>query len=339
MRKSVLIFLALATLMLLVCGLSWGQCPGEPGDRGTCDTLYVEPYDATGLDVEVALRVTHDLPNPLIDSLSGMVMPLCFTSSNAAANATIDPSKNSCGASDLYPFPDPFLAKSVFRHLPDMATATEHNFMMDLSAAFTGLEWDTRILDVSHGNNAWLSMVATGTQDRSFGPGSRVLVATLTITIEDSTTICIDSCHWPPTGQLLFSNYTLDATTFVPRHNMPSPGGICFPAGPGTGVREIHGSDDSRPSEFALSQNYPNPFNPDTYIEFDLSGAAHVKIDVFNIVGQRVRTLVDEEMEAGRYVADWDGKDEQGNSVSSGIYFYRMQAADFSDMKKMLLVK
>jgi len=104
-------------------------------------------------------------------------------------------------------------------------------------------------------------------------------------------------------------------------------------------VREIESPDEGRPSEFSLSQNYPNPFNPATNFQFSLSKSVHVKIDIFNIVGQKVRTLVDEEMGPGVYVADWDGRDGNGNFVSSGIYFYRMQAGDFSDMKKMLLLK
>ncbi len=336
MRK-VVSFLTIAVFFVWV-SVAWGSGPEDPNDRGTCDTLYVEPYKYINLgsfpaEVEVALRLTHDVPDPLADSLQGLVIPLCYTSTNPAANASMEPNKNKCGSNDLKPNPDSILENSIFRHLPSMADPQEHNWMMDLSSATMDLEWDTRILDLTTQSNIfWLSVVITGTADPRYQEGSRVLWATMTITIDDTTTICIDSCFWPPTGRLQFSN--ADATVFIPRHNMP----ICFSPSL-TSVREIPGSDDTRPTEFALSQNYPNPFNPDTYIEFGLSRAAHVKIDVFNIVGQRVRTLVDEEMKSGRYVADWDGKDEQGNSVSSGIYFYRMQADDFSDMKKMLLVK
>jgi hypothetical protein len=168
-----------------------------------------------------------------------------------------------------------------------------------------------------------------GTEDQGWWEGDRELLATITFSVEDSMTICLDSTWWPPTGQLLYTRE--DSKTFIPRHGLP----FCFRVGAAANsVREITGSDDTRPSGFSLSQNYPNPFNPVTNVEFSVSRTAHVKLDIFNIVGQKVRTLVDEEI-----VADWDGKDEQGNSVSSGIYFYRMQANDFSDMKKMLLVK
>ena len=340
MKKSVLVFLVVVGSILLTSGLSWAQCP-EPGDVGVCDTLYVEPYKYTNLgsfpaDVEVTLRITHDVPTPASDSLGGIVIPLCFTSSNAAANATIDPAKNKCGGQDLLRAMHPTffnLNLSIFQDLPNMEAPVELNWMMDLSDLF-GPEWDTRILNLTTQSDIfWLSVIGTGTGDRMFGEGSRVLLATMTITVDDTTTICIDTCFWDPTGRLNFTDRG-GLLTWIPRHNMP----IRFSPSL-TSVREIHGTDDNRPSEFSLSQNYPNPFNPSTNIEFGLSKAAHVKLDIFNIVGQKVRTLVDEEMKAGKYVVDWDGKDEQGNSVSSGIYFYRMKAEDFSDMKKMLLVK
>jgi hypothetical protein len=104
-------------------------------------------------------------------------------------------------------------------------------------------------------------------------------------------------------------------------------------------VREIHGSDEARPSQFSLSQNYPNPFNPITNFQFTLPKSVHVKIEIFNIVGQKVKTLMDQDMKPGVYQADWDGKDESGNPVSTGVYFYKVQAGDFSDMKKMVLLK
>jgi hypothetical protein len=325
---------------LLIASISWAQCPEDNGDVGVCDTLYVEPYKYTNLssfpaDVEVALRVTHDVPTPSTDSLGGLVIPLCFTSSNAAANAAIQAAKNN---TNVHPFLD--LDNSIFRHLPDMDTLTpptERNWMMDVSKDFLQKDWDTRILDVATRSDIfWLSVVGTGTGDQMLQEGSRVLWATMTFTVDDTTELCIDTCFWTPTGRLTWTDKG-GTGTFIPRHDMP----VCFEVDTAAGndVREIPGSNDTRPSEFSLSQNYPNPFNPSTNIEFNLPKAAYVKIHVFNIVGQRVRTLVDEELKSGRYVADWDGKDEQRHSVSTGIYFYRMQAGDFSDMKKMLLVK
>ena len=343
MRKHLLSLFVCALSILALGAFSWAQCPEDTRDRGTCDTLYVEPYDSDPsgsypADVQVALYYTHDVPDPTADSIAGFVIPLCYTSSNAAANAFINPNKNNLQVAPT--LPELVLNNSIFQHLPDMATATEVNFMMDYAAQVDDygvpldLDWDTKILDLGTQNGVVdsfrLSIVITGTPDKGFGEGSRVLLATMTFTLDDTTTLCIDSCFWPPTGRLDISN--ADASVFTPRHFLP----FCYLS---TEVREIPDVGDNRPSEFSLSQNYPNPFNPVTNVEFSVSRTAHVKLDIFNIVGQKVRTLVDEEMKAGKYAVDWDGKDENEHWVSSGIYFYRMKAEDFSDMKKMLLVK
>jgi hypothetical protein len=89
----------------------------------------------------------------------------------------------------------------------------------------------------------------------------------------------------------------------------------------------------------SLSANYPNPFNPTTTIAFDLAVSGHVSIEVFNIRGQKITTLVNDEFNAGPHTVNWNGIDSQGRSVSSGIYFYRMTIDDFSATRKMILMK
>ena len=110
---------------------------------------------------------------------------------------------------------------------------------------------------------------------------------------------------------------------------------------PATGVRWVEGSteEENKPTSFSVSQNYPNPFNPVTNFRVALPEASHVKIEIFNILGQKIKTLVDEDMRAGVFIVDWDGKDKKGLEVSSGIYFYRITTDDFSDIKKMVLLK
>jgi hypothetical protein len=212
--------------------------------------------------------------------------------------------------------------------------------MMAQSEKLTGEDWDSRELMLDDTSHFWFSTLAIAPQDHLFEPGSRILLATITFKLEDTMTICLDTCFWPPHSRIEFVFY-LGAETKIPRPGNsihPDSFKTCFSFG-GSDVREIETSEENRPSQFSLSQNYPNPFNPTTNFRFTLSKSAHVKIDIFNIVGQRIRTLVDEDMKAGVYVADWDGKDGRGKSVSSGIYFYRIQAGDFSDKKKMLLLK
>ena len=96
----------------------------------------------------------------------------------------------------------------------------------------------------------------------------------------------------------------------------------------------------TRPAAFALTSNYPNPFNPATTIQYALPEATDVQLTVYNVVGQPVRTLVAEHQSAGRYLVEWDATDDSGHSLSSGLYFYRLQAGDeFHAVKKMLLLK
>lgn len=91
--------------------------------------------------------------------------------------------------------------------------------------------------------------------------------------------------------------------------------------------------------QFALYQNYPNPFNSDTKIEFDIFSAGNVKIAVYNLLGQKIKTLFNGYRPTGPYYVMWDGRNASGHAVSSGVYFYRLEAKNFSKTKKMLLVK
>ena len=96
----------------------------------------------------------------------------------------------------------------------------------------------------------------------------------------------------------------------------------------------------TRPEVFALANNFPNPFNPATTIKYALPQAADVHLTVYNVVGQVVRTLVAEHQNAGRYVVEWDATNDSGHSLSSGMYFYRLEAGgEFREVKKMLLLK
>jgi hypothetical protein len=93
------------------------------------------------------------------------------------------------------------------------------------------------------------------------------------------------------------------------------------------------------PDEYALGQNYPNPFNPTTTLAYSLKQAGHVTLSIFNVLGQNVRTLVNEHQDAGKYTIIWDGCNDTGDQTTSGVYFYRIKSGDFSDIKKMILMK
>ncbi len=97
--------------------------------------------------------------------------------------------------------------------------------------------------------------------------------------------------------------------------------------------------DAALPTSFSLQQNHPNPFNPTTTISFSIPRGGHVSLDVLNILGQRVNTLVDENYPAGTHEVMWDGKDNNGSPAATGIYFYRITSNEFTSTRKMLLVK
>jgi uncharacterized repeat protein (TIGR01451 family) len=97
--------------------------------------------------------------------------------------------------------------------------------------------------------------------------------------------------------------------------------------------------EEVTPLVTALKGNYPNPFNPTTTVYFSLKQDSQVRVDIYNILGQKVKTLVSERLKAGNHGYRWNGKDDSGRSVSSGIYFYRMNAGSYSSTAKMVLMK
>ncbi|HQV33524.1 MAG TPA: T9SS type A sorting domain-containing protein [Calditrichia bacterium] len=101
----------------------------------------------------------------------------------------------------------------------------------------------------------------------------------------------------------------------------------------------IEPSDGTIPIRYKLFQNQPNPFNPATLIRYHLPHPGRVQLAVYNIIGQRIIYLVDEEQRAGEKMVRWDGMDQRGRPVGSGIYIYRLQVGDFVESKQMLLVR
>ncbi len=105
----------------------------------------------------------------------------------------------------------------------------------------------------------------------------------------------------------------------------------------GVGIKGA--SPPNIPTTYSFSQNYPNPFNPITEIKYDLPKSSEVNLAIYNILGQRIRTLVNEQQEAGYYTVFWNSEDERGEEVTSGIYLCRIEAGKFSQTKKLILLK
>lgn len=90
---------------------------------------------------------------------------------------------------------------------------------------------------------------------------------------------------------------------------------------------------------FKLEQNYPNPFNPSTKIDYSVSSYEKVQIQIFNSNGELLRTLINNDLGTGNYSVTWNGRDDNGNLVSSGIYYYQLQVGNLTQAKKMILIK
>ena len=106
-----------------------------------------------------------------------------------------------------------------------------------------------------------------------------------------------------------------------------------------TAANALETVETTLPAKFALANNYPNPFNPQTTIEFSLEKTSEVTLTVYSITGQLVRTLVNSNMEAGSHQVTFNGRDDLGHALASGVYFYQLQTTDNIATQKMILMK
>ena len=104
-------------------------------------------------------------------------------------------------------------------------------------------------------------------------------------------------------------------------------------------VSVIEGEFGQTPIKYSLNNNYPNPFNPTTTISYDLPEQAQVTLGIYDLLGKKIKTLVNQSQDAGNKIAIWDGTDDLSRSVSAGVYLYRIKAGEFSQTRKMLLLK
>ena len=102
---------------------------------------------------------------------------------------------------------------------------------------------------------------------------------------------------------------------------------------------DVSDEESTSPLTFQLSQNYPNPFNPSTMFTYQIPEPSEVTIHIYDILGRTVRTLIDSRLPAGKYTGVWDGMNEEGESVASGVYFLRMKAGDFKSVRKITLMR
>lgn len=154
----------------------------------------------------------------------------------------------------------------------------------------------------------------------------------LTVTLGNSAgSFEIDSTCTSPANHLIFVKSTGTPSALLPNFTK---GVISVLA---ADVQAL--SEGGIPHDYTLDQNYPNPFNASTVIRFNTKHDGHVKLVVYNVLGQQVKTLVDEFRHYGLQAADWDGTDVNGLAVPTGLYFYRLTTSEFTQVKKMVLLK
>ena len=160
----------------------------------------------------------------------------------------------------------------------------------------------------------------------------RVHVWTMHLVIPDgliNTWVRLDTLHDVLNGSLYFGSVD-GLRGWVPKVKS---GGVMI------GTVGINDPVNAIPTSFALNQNYPNPFNPQTNIDFSLPKDQNVTLSVYNVLGQNVRTLINGNMQAGIHTVRWDGRNDQGVDVPSGIYFYKMYTPEFTQTNKMLMLR
>jgi hypothetical protein len=239
MKIGGLLFLGTIIVVLGWFTLSWGQCPEDPDDNGECDSLNVvcldcETSGSGPYTVRFPILVTHDQTAP-IDSVAGFIVPLVWNHTNPSAYCSASIWWNTTSMMYLYPDFD----RSIFRHIVDGVDTLYHNRMALLEADFSNRGWDMVILNLDGASHFWLSMIPTGAADQRWWEGERVLLATMTLRVQDTMHVCIDSTLWPPQSNLSFSRS--DAELYIPRHNLP----YCFwVGGPQIQVTSPNGGEE-----------------------------------------------------------------------------------------------
>jgi hypothetical protein len=206
--------------------------------------------------------------------------------------------------------PDSGYSKDNLAPCTPMALAGEQSF----SPVGLDLSWDPNTeIDLSHYN------IYRGTSDDFVpGPGNLLTCTPDTVAFDDG---------WTWDGGYYYKVSALDI------HGNESPFALLGPDG-------VTGEETPAvPLATYLEQNYPNPFNPSTSIAFGIDAAAKVVLRIYDARGRLVRILIEEEREAGVYNEVWNGRDGRGRPVSSGVYFYRLDAGAFTETRKMVLLR
>ncbi|RLC53723.1 MAG: hypothetical protein DRH79_02830 [Candidatus Cloacimonadota bacterium] len=220
--------------------------------------------------------------------------------------------------------------------MPEVELATNStvrfHHWMEVGANNNGMTWDGGLIEISVDGGEWEQVTPVGgypcvmlnMPTSPFAEGTEVFAGNI-----NWEEVEIDLSEYSGMAQLRFVLGSAGLVTgegwYIDDIYYTSPTGI---------------SDNSIiPVATSLNGNFPNPFNPSTTITYSLSNETNVNIEIYNMKGQKVRTLKNEEQTAGDYNVVWNGKDDSSKSTASGVYFYKMQAGNYQQTKKMILMK
>ena len=238
------------------------------------------------------------------------------------------------GAGDVGLAPAAAATSSIGESVRDLNTLdTFHNLVLENNGAAVNLYFGNEIIGEFHQNQLSLPPVPpAGMFDARFNGG---------YWITDMSSAAVDLQHGSGETTLMIEGDTSYLVNFLSEGKVI--GSVSIDAGESItipmaadGIQVETGGEmqSDVPAEFSLNQNYPNPFNPSTSIEFGIPESADVKLEVLNMLGQRVALLVDENRSAGMYTVNFDA-----SSLSSGMYLYRLQAGNFVQTRKLTLIK
>jgi hypothetical protein len=128
-------------------------------------------------------------------------------------------------------------------------------------------------------------------------------------------------------------------TSIVIQGNIHSGGNLYWKDSISISIQTLNAEENNIPKYFSLGNAYPNPFNPNTTIQYGLSSMEFVTIEIYDLMGRKIKSLVNEKLDPGIYSSNWDATDNMNQPVSGGMYFYQMQAGDFKETKKIILIK
>ncbi len=243
---------------------------------------------------------------------------------------------------------DPDINATIKKNEAELSSP-ELVFDVDISTTGTYLIWarvfapDAQATTVHMGHNGTIS--ASKMQTATNGAWTWINVNTKgAVQSVQLSTAGLNTIHvWMRDDGLVIDKVLLTTdAAFVPSGQGPAESPQ---AGPVVGGNGANGRDqfafeaEELPESFDLKANYPNPFNPTTTIAFDLPEASEVTLEVYDMMGRRVATLVNGNLSAGRYEAIWNARADNGASVASGVYIYRLRAGSFESVKQMVLMK